>query len=229
MKPIDEQQRSRYFAELSIALRRLGLDTQPPENGLLPVTKGGAPVCLVSGGGGTRYRPENMTTEAMKEAMEKASETAAIVKEYMSLMESAPFLKADGLDESYRMLADFNGVVLAGHDAHNGYGVQFVTWEWSYDRTGVTTGHYAAHHYEDAKQDFAIRAGLVDRRRLFSDEQLAELCGCIDRTLENDFALSYEQEKGLRELQEQMKDLIPAITSSGNQEQSPGLRMEPTM
>ena len=80
MKPIDEQQRSRYFAELSIALRRLGLNTQPPENGLLPVTKGGAPVCLVSGGGGTRYRPENMTTEAMKEAMEKASETAAIVK-----------------------------------------------------------------------------------------------------------------------------------------------------
>ena len=80
----------------------------------------------------------------------------------------------------------------------------------------MTNGHYAAHKYEDAKQDFAIWAGLVDRRRLFSDEQLAALCGCIDRTLENDFALSYEQEKGLRELQEQMKNLIPAITSSGN-------------
>ena len=158
MKPIDEQQRSRYYGELSITPRRLELDTQPPENGLLPVTKGGAPVCLVSGGDGTRYRPENITTEAMKEAMEKASETAAVVKEYRSLMESAPFLKADGLDERYRMLADFNGVVLAGHDARNGYGVQFATREWSHDRTGATTGHYAAHHYEDAKQDFAIRA-----------------------------------------------------------------------
>ena len=70
MKPIDEQQRSRYFAELSIALRRLGLNTQPPENGLLPVTKGGAPVCLVSGGGGTRYRPENMKSNAREETYE---------------------------------------------------------------------------------------------------------------------------------------------------------------
>ena len=105
MKPIDEQQRSRYYGELSITPRRLELDTQPPENGLLPVTKGGAPVCLVSGGDGTRYRPENMTTEAMKEAMEKASETAAVVKEYMSLMESALFLK--GVDFPFeRMNSD---------------------------------------------------------------------------------------------------------------------------
>ena len=41
-------------------------------------------------------------------------------------MNAAPLLKAQGLDEEYRLLADFNGVVLAGHPSR--LGVQFVTW-----------------------------------------------------------------------------------------------------
>ncbi|MEA4895387.1 MAG: hypothetical protein VB064_08990 [Oscillospiraceae bacterium] len=35
MKPIDVNQRNRYFAELAIALKREGLGTMPPEDGLL--------------------------------------------------------------------------------------------------------------------------------------------------------------------------------------------------
>ena len=34
--------------------------------------------------------------------------------EYMRQMEMAPFLKADGLEDGYKVLADFNGTVLAG-------------------------------------------------------------------------------------------------------------------
>lgn len=42
-------------------------------------------------------------------------------------MGKAPDLKADGLGEPYKLLADFNGAVLAGHPSE--YGVQFVNWE----------------------------------------------------------------------------------------------------
>jgi len=138
MKPIDENQRNRYLAELAIALKREGLETMPQEDNLLPVLLNGHPVCKISGGGSIRYRPEDMAAEHLEHALQKATDIAETVSEYMHLMESAPILKAGGLDESYRLLAEFNGFVLAGHDHHNGYGVQFVTWQWSYNKTGVS-------------------------------------------------------------------------------------------
>ena len=53
--------------------------------------------------------------------------------EYMTAMEAAPQLKASGLDGDHRILADFGGTVLAGNPSK--YSVQFVTWDWNYDRT----------------------------------------------------------------------------------------------
>ncbi len=66
----------------------------------------------------------------------------------MTAMEAAPQLKASGLDGDYRNLADFGGTVLAG--ASSKYGVQFVTWDWDYDRTGVVHGHYFMENYDAA-------------------------------------------------------------------------------
>ena len=54
-------------------------------------------------------------------------------------METAPQLKASGLDGDYRILADFGGTVLAGTPSK--YGVQFVTWDWDYGYV-VETEHY---------------------------------------------------------------------------------------
>lgn len=51
----------------------------------------------------------------------------------MLAMETAPQLKASGLEGDYRILADFNGTVLAG--THSKHGIQFVTWDRDYDRT----------------------------------------------------------------------------------------------
>ena len=79
----------------------------------------------------------------------------------MTTMESAPQLKASGLDGDYRILADFGGTVLAGTPSK--YGVQFVTWDWDYDRTGVVHGHYFMENYDGAKQDFATRSGLIQK------------------------------------------------------------------
>ena len=90
--------------------------------------------------------------------------------EYMRLMESAPVLKADGLTGDYRLLAEFNDVVLAGHERDRAYGVEFITWERTYDRTGVWQGHYYENNYSGARQDFAVRSGLLDQDRLFTNE-----------------------------------------------------------
>lgn len=87
---------------------------------------------------------------------------AAKTLEYMTAMEAAPRLKASGLDGDYRILADFGDAVLAGHPTERG--VQFVTWEWDWDRKGVHHGHYFQNGYEEAKHDFVRPAGLLPRK-----------------------------------------------------------------
>ena len=102
-------------------------------------------------------------------------------------------------------------------------GAKFVTWEWDFDRQGDHAGHYFMENYEAAKQDFAVRAGLVESQRLFSDEQLAVIRNACAFALEDDATLSYAEEKQLQSVQEQIELLLPQQT----QEQRP--TMEQTM
>lgn len=82
MKPNDEDRRKRYFAELTIAMKREGLEMMPPEDGLLPVLLDGQPICQISGGGSVRYRPEDMVAEPLEHALQKATDIAETVSEY---------------------------------------------------------------------------------------------------------------------------------------------------
>ena len=85
-------------------------------------------------------------------------------------MAAAPPLAAEGLHEGFRLLAEFNGVVLAGQELEGTWGCKFVTWRRSPNRTAVAHGDYYHNGYEEAKLDFACRAGLVDEHRQFTDE-----------------------------------------------------------
>ena len=125
----------------------------------------------------------------------------------MRIFERAPALKAVGLDDTYKVLADFGDAVLAGQLGKKG--ARFVTWEWDFDRQGVHAGHYFMENYEAAKQDFAVRAGLVESQRLFSDEQLAVIRNACEFALEDDATLSYAEEKQLQSVQEQIELLLP--------------------
>lgn len=84
---------------------------------------------------------------------------------YMKLLETAPPLKAESLADGYRVLAEFNGTVLAGKKTL--LGAQFVTWAWDYDRRGVSNGHYYMEDYQTAKEDFTFRSGLMAREQVF--------------------------------------------------------------
>lgn len=217
-----------YYEEVALALTREGFTVGPIADDRLEVQYDGRTLCEASGIGGITYRNENLDTEQRLEAKEKAYSIVHTTAEYMKLMEQAPPLKASGLDDTYKILADFNGVVLAGHK--NKYGVQFVTWDWDYDRKGVSHGHYAAHHYEDAKRDFAIRSRLIPRSALFSVEQLTEIFRCCADTLDADLDLSYEQAKCIRDIQEQIEIGNPEVMEQlKQQEQHTAHQQEQTM
>ena len=164
-------QKERFLREVEQKLLRRDLNAQLLENGLLHVSWNEKPLCSVDRDGIVRFRPADITGPEVDRQLRTVTQTATQVKEYMRIFERAPALKAIGLEDTYKVLADFGDAVLAGRSCKTG--AKFVTWEWDFDRQGVHAGHYFMENYEAAKQDFAVRAGLVESQRLFSDEQIA--------------------------------------------------------
>ena len=183
----------RYLEEVRIPLHRAGFGTLPVEGEQLPVLWNGAPLCRITGKGSVFYRREDVDTPQAEDALYRVEDIAAKTLEYMTAMEAAPQLKASGLDGDYRILADFGGTVLAGTPSK--YGVQFVTWDWDYDRTGVVHGHYFMENYDAAKRDFVTRSGLVQKEQLFSPEQLTEIFRCCADSVDEDFFELTDMEK----------------------------------
>ena len=176
-----------------------------------------------------RIRPEYVDTLDAREVYHQAWAIAEEVREYMELMRSAPTLKADGLNNPYKKLVDFNGYALGGMESK--YGVQFTTWQWTYEKTGLTLGHYFNNNFKDAKQDFAIRSGLINKLRIFSEEQLTEMYRCAADTLETNKTLTYEREKSIESVRKQIEDLLPDVAARVEQSMETDLRppLSPTM
>ena len=200
-------QQLRYLEEISISLHRAGFETKPPEDCQLPILWNDAPLCRISGRGSVLYRQECVDVPGAQDALRAVIDTAKMTSEYMAILETAPRLKASGLDGDYRILADFGDAVLAGHPTERG--VQFVTWEWDFDREGVHHGHYFQDDYDAAKRDFTVRGGLVPKDALFEPEQLAEIYRALAFVREQDEALSCGRDQELKELMEQVDGLLP--------------------
>ena len=201
-------QQLRYLEEISISLHRAGFETKPPEDCQLPILWNDAPLCRITGKGSVLYRQENVDSIRAQDALQTVIDTAKMTSEYMAILETALLLKASGLDGDYRILADFGDAVLAGHPTE--HGVQFVTWEWDYDREGVHHGHYFQDDYDAAKRDFTVRGGLVPKDALFEPEQLAEIYRALAFVREQDESLSFGRDQELAELIKQVDGLLPA-------------------
>ena len=210
-------QKERFLQEVEQKLLRKELDARLLEDGLIRVKWNGQPLCSVDRDGIVRFRPADITGPEVDRQFRTVIQAAGQVKEYMRIFERAPALKAVGLDDTYKVLADFGDAVLAGRSCKTG--AKFVTWEWDFDRQGVHAGHYFMENYEAAKLDFAARAGLINEQRLFSDEQLAVIRNACAFALEDDATLSYAEEKQLQSVQEQIELLLP----QQEQEQRPAI------
>ena len=214
-------QKERFLREVEQKLLRRDLDAKLLENGLLHVSWNEKPLCSVDRDGIVRFRPADITGSEVDRKLRTVIQTTGQVKEYMRIFERASALKAVGLQDTFKVLADFGDAVLAGQLGKKG--AKFVTWEWDFDRKGVHAGHYFMENYEAAKLDFAARAGLINEQRLFSDEQLAVIRNACEFALEADATLSYAEEKQLHSVQEQIELLLP------QQERNQHPTMEQTM
>jgi len=211
-------QQLRYLEEISISLHRVGFETKSLEDCERSILWNNAPLCRITGRGSVFYRREDVDTPQAEDALFRVEDIAAKTLEYMTTMESAPQLKASGLDGDYRILADFGGTVLAGTPSK--HGVQFVTWNWDYDRTGVVHGHYFMENYDAAKQDFATRSGLIQTEQLFSPEQLTEIYRCCADSVDGEFfELTDKQEEVIRGVQQQIEVCVPDLNERIRQQE----------
>ena len=185
---------SRYFEEMARLAARRGARAEEKED-CLHLELDGTPLCKVLENGSVRYWKADTEAPARSRVLHDIIEDAELAREYVSAVEAAPFLKATGLaEEKFKLILDHGGYVLAGQD-RGAHGFQFVTWEWSYDRTGVGTGNYWEDNYRGAKEDFAARAGLISRDRLFDGDQSMALYRLLCRGLDETISERREKEQ----------------------------------
>lgn len=219
--------KEQYFKELSRRLREEQIESAVAGENRLEVSLGGQPVLSVSPNSEVFLLPAGSGSEEANDLYHRVAATADEVHEYVEAVANAPLLRAADLHEEFRLLADYGGAVLAGRDRGPGQGYQFVTWVWDFDRLGVSHGHYYEGNYQSAKQDFAVRAGLISRAQLFTPEQLTELYRATDYYLETGPEPEEAQLRALQDARTKIEYVVPDLQTRLEQGQTPeqGLQM----
>jgi hypothetical protein len=134
------------------------------------------------------------------------------VKEMVMAWEKAPAAPFEDLSH-YRILAEYNNVVLAARDDSElgyGHGLHLTTWEYIYDRSGFHHGHYTT-DYEAAKEDFAVRCGLVDKNKMFDETEMKLIRHGLVHLGANFPDLTAEQNTLLGKVVERIEMIVPEI------------------
>ena len=221
---MDAEEKSRYFQELTLNLQHEGFVVKPETaEGLLPVELDDQRLRLALDTGAVRYWKEDAVDDRRRAALDRAVSITKNTAEYMSQIEAAPRLTVGGLTGDYKLLADFNGVVLSGHPTK--YGIQFVTWERVPERSGLNAGNYygpsgGVDSYTAAKRDFATRSGLIPRSALFDQKQLIEIYHCSVEVQAGLYSITDEQGKCLQSIIDQIELSIPNLGELLDQEQN---------
>ena len=210
---------NKYFAELARRLRAAGITAGHPEKNRLTVLLNDQPVLSVSAGSDVFLLPAGSNQPEAGELYHKVAQTADEVYAYVEAVQTAPLLHASGLSEKFHLLADFGGAVLAGRELENGWGYQFVTWIWDHDRTGVSHGHYYEEDFQGAKQDFAVRSGLISKAQLFSPEELTQLYRATDYLLDEGPEPEDGQLKALQTSRTKIEYTVPDLAERLEQSQ----------
>ena len=130
-----------------------------------------------------------------------------LANEYCKAYAAAQPLAADGLKVEYCCLAEFNETVFAAkYNAE--YGFEFVVWLRTFNRNSVFQGHYFS-DYAAAKEDFALRSGLISSDRVFSEAEMKELLHCVEFTLDADDGLDYSHFEKIKALKERIENIVP--------------------
>ncbi|MCM1167272.1 MAG: hypothetical protein NC401_14790 [Ruminococcus sp.] len=202
-----------FMTEVERKLRGAGYDVSKDGDFLVISQDSRAIACV------NDIRLINTTNDNSDEEYLKIKSTVRNINDYCSVYEKTPLLNANGLSGDYRCLSEFNGIVLAAKNTSVGF--EFVAWERTFDNKGVTQGNYYT-DYSAAKENFAVRSGLVDKHKMFDVAELADIRKCVDFALENDGNLRFDDCENLKKLSEKISEIVPEQRQSDAPEMSMG-------
>lgn len=212
--------------EIERKLIKAGFEMGATEKGATSVLAEGKQICKISERGAVLIGKEDMQAEEAEKLRKDIIEISDKVCEYVELLERAPQVQSDSGNKDFKLLSQFNGVLLAGKEVSIG-GYEFATWVRDGNGTGYTYGHYFGEEYTIAKEDFALRSGLIPKERQFTEEQMVEMYRCMQDTLGADYELTEEQENLIEKTCEQIRDAVPDLHDRIAQAKQPN--MEQTM
>lgn len=187
------------------------VETVTEDMPLFAVYRQGAEICRFETSGDMRYYADSPLADNRQQLYNLMSE----MKEIYDLYEQAKPLEFDRVRD-FRLICSCGDYLLAaklGGDKE----IQFATWAYDYDHTGLLMGHYYGTNYKGAARDFALRAGLVDSRQLYTWEELAVLYGACMYRDRNDKAISCEEEEKLQTVLEKVRsNFLATAPSRGN-------------
>ena len=154
------------------------------------------------------YNSKDLTDPESREVFSHLTDDAETVREYVGLYESSPQMKPKDV-QNYRKLSEYGDVVFAGMYSQK-HGFMFCSWRQSDGGKYVAHGNYSP-DYLVSKENFAVRAGLVDDNKLFTKEEAEELFKCAAFARDNCESLTYEQDRGLMELMEKLQTAYPHL------------------
>ena len=146
-------------------------DTKMDDNKWMEVSSDGIPLCRIKYNGQYFSNADQNLSDEYRSKIADIQDEISTVREYVGLYEHAPQMKAADVSD-YRQLAAFGDTVLAAtYSEKNGF--MFCTWKQNADGDSVFWGDYSP-NYEYVKEAFAVRSGLVNKHRLFSENE----CRC---------------------------------------------------
>ena len=107
-------QKEQFLRETERQLRMAQVEAKLEADDLIHASWNGKPLCTVDANGTVRFSPDDIRGAGEDRLLQTVTQTVALVKEYLRIMERAPTLKAVDLDENYKILAEFDDTVLAG-------------------------------------------------------------------------------------------------------------------
>ena len=192
-----------YQEEMQRKAQHYGCITSYDEaDQLLLISHKGVHLTAINPEGFMFYNSKDLTDPESREVFSHLTDDAETVREYVGLYESAPQMKPKDV-QNYRKLSEYGDVVFAGMYSQK-HGFMFCSWRQSNDGKYVAHGNYSP-DYLVSKENFAVRAGLVDDSKLFTKEEAEELFKCAAFARDNCESLTYEQDRGLMELMEKLQ------------------------
>ena len=184
----------------------------------------GRPVLFVSSNSDIFLLPAGSQNEEASELYHQVAVVADEVYEYVEAMQDTPILHAVALKMKWKfhlltLRPDESGKTAKGISSSPGLGIMAA---------GCQSRSLHEGDFQSAKQDFAVRSGLISKAQFFSPEQLTELYRATDFLLEEGPAPEEKHLRAIQEARTKIEYVVPDLQDrlEQGQEQEPQMNLD---